>query len=80
MDEQKRLIDLDKQYFELNERDCVLAGQLTAYSTQQGTIGLKVCNIQHEMQLLEREIEDVQKERADLYTRIAKAKHRKGKR
>ena len=78
--EQARLIELDKQYLELKERDYLLAGQLKVYSDQQGTIGLKVCNIEREMEILERKIADVQKEKTDICTRIAKARIRKGKR
>lgn len=76
--EQMRLIELDREYLALKERNSMLGYQLKEYSTQQGIMGLKVCNIQQEMQLLEPKIAEVQAEREDVYRRIAKM--RKGKR
>jgi len=78
-EEQTRLIELDRAYLALKERESILGFQLKEYSTQQGIMGLKVCNIEQEMQLLEPKIADVKTERADIYKRIEKMRVRKGK-
>lgn len=85
MEDQKRMIDLDREFLALRERECMLRAQLKAYCTQQGQIGLKVCNIEQEMQLLDRRIVDVRKERESAYNclyaaREKEAKGKKGKR
>jgi len=83
MDEQMRLqnraIELDKEFLMHKERDCILSGQLKEYTTQQGIIGLKVCNIEMEMELLQRKIADIQAEKAHIYNHIAKVRKKKAK-
>jgi len=85
MENQKRLIERDKEYLTLRERECMLRVQLRELNTQQGQIGLSIINIQQEMQLLERKIEDVKRERESAYksqydARKKKTKSGKGKR
>jgi len=61
---QNRLIELEKEFLTFKEREYVLNTQLKDYTTQQGVIGLKVINLQMEMEITKRKIEDVQAERA----------------
>ena len=79
MDEQIRLIERDRECLTLKERECMLRAQLQEYNTQQGQIGLKIISIQQEMQLLERKIADVWKEREDEYKRRYDASKKKAK-
>ena len=85
MDEQRRLTELDRDYLTLKERESMLRAQLRELNTQQGQIGLKIINIEQEMQILEGRIANVWKEREDEYKRRydagkKKARGRKGKR
>ena len=76
---QNRAIELDKEHLMHNERACILSGQLKEYTTQQGIIGLKVCNIEMEMDLLQRKIADVQAEKMHIHDHIAKFRKKKAK-
>jgi hypothetical protein len=74
---QNRLIELDKEFLTNKERACMLNAQLKEYTTQQGVIGLKVCNIQMEMGLLERKLEDIRLEKAKITDMVEGARGKK---
>ena len=73
----RRMIELDKEYLELKEKLGFLNGDLKEYTKQQWIDGLRVCNIQQEIIILERKIEDVQVERGRLDWRRGIGKARK---